>query len=122
MTIPKLSKSNFLNCYYNNDHDKKKEDTYKITDHICIDCFGRVLAKSESIEPSQVNRQTYICSNCGKTARGENSSVLCCCGAKTRQETKYGKPGHFIDAGIRCVKNTNITDNFNSVIIAKKVK
>ena len=68
--------------------------SWRLTDHVCRVCFGRVLERWE--------QRVHIvrCANCGTEQQAVPVSTLCCCGLKTRS-------GH--DAGLRCQRNENPT-------------
>lgn len=69
---------------------------WKITDHLCSQCLGRVLAG-----PNE-----YRCSNCGQ--HNETLSAVCCCGATL----KNGK-----NAGLRCTRNHHQTPDCPGEIV-----
>lgn len=58
--------------------------SWKLVDHVCRDCLGRILYGPEG----------YRCSNCGSSS--EKLTDLCSCGATL----KNGK-----NAGLRCTRN-----------------
>lgn len=70
--------------------------TWKVTDHVCRHCLGRVLNDGCS----------YRCSNCG--ASEERLTDLCCCGATL----KNGK-----NAGLRCTRNHHKTPDCPAEIV-----
>jgi hypothetical protein len=63
---------------------------WRLTDHVCRVCFGRVLSRTTA------TGIVVRCANCGTELVGEPVSHLCCCGLKT----SAGK-----DAGLRCRRN-----------------
>lgn len=80
---------------------------WRMTDHICRACFGRVLMR-EGFDGQTV----YRCSNCGVERDGVDERVICCCGLKLRTT---------VDAGIRCRVNENRSPEFPSEIVAVQV-
>jgi len=86
---------------------KQDEPFYKITEHCCRVCFGRVLMR-ETFD----HRRLYRCANCGVEREGRGETAICCCGIKL----KGGR-----DAGIRCEVNAERTPEFPSEIIATQV-
>ncbi len=74
---------------------------WKISNHICKLCMGRLLEKKED------NKRIVRCSDCGYEQQGHVKS-LCCCGVKL----KTGK-----DAGFRCIENPNKKPGFLSEIV-----
>ena len=68
--------------------------TWRLTDHVCRVCFGRVL------ERWQEQQHIVRCANCGTQITDQPISQLCCCGLKTNT----GK-----DAGLRCRRNDSPT-------------
>lgn len=84
------------------------ELTWRLTDHVCRACMGRILARD-----GIGDRRIYRCSNCGLEREGGNESVLCCCGIR------FGKGQR--DAGIRCVPNTNRSPECMSEVVAQEV-
>ena len=64
---------------------------WRVTDHVCRVCFGRVLESMQS--------QRVRCADCGLDSEG-SASAICCCGAKLAT----GK-----DMGLRCKRNELIT-------------
>jgi len=73
------------------------KDEWKITDHVCRICFGRVLARGTQAR----------CADCGTEVEGGHRH-LCWCGAKLRD----GK-----DARLRCKRNTEITPELPMEVI-----
>lgn len=74
---------------------------WELVDHVCRICFGRLLERDGVVK----------CSNCGAELRGHVRD-LCCCGLKL----KTGK-----NAGIKCVRNKNISPEFPGEIVAEQV-
>jgi hypothetical protein len=68
--------------------------TWRLTDHVCRVCFGRVLERMQT-NPDGVMR-IVRCANCGTEIYNAAVKELCCCGLKT----STGK-----DAGLRCRRN-----------------
>lgn len=66
--------------------------TWRLTDHVCRVCFGRVLERFD-----EDGQRIVRCANCGTEVGGKVKN-LCCCGLKTPK----GR-----DAGLRCGKNEN---------------
>jgi hypothetical protein len=61
---------------------------WKLTDHACSLCFGRVLERA-----SQGPGPRYRCAECGHTAEAA-VEAMCCCGVKVGSKS-----------GLECVKN-----------------
>mgnify|MGYP001579254699 CR=1 FL=1 len=57
----------------------KKIPIYKITDHICRECDGRILEQINS-GPAGGGNPVYRCADCGKASSGLLPDVLCWCG------------------------------------------
>lgn len=87
--------------------DKENDFYWRLTPHCCRACFGRVLAR-ETFD----RRKVYRCSNCGVEREGTDSRVICTCGMKLRKS---------VDAGIRCVENTDKSPEWPSEIVAMAV-
>lgn len=68
--------------------------SWRLTDHVCRVCFGRVLERKGD-DGSTIVR----CANCGVEAHGQPKAI-CCCGVKT-------KKGRL--AGLRCMRNPEPT-------------
>jgi len=86
----------------------ERQATYVLTDHVCLNCFGRVLR-------TVTGPTHYRCSNCGTEAAGRQGLAhppICACGAR------LGKR----DAGIRCVRNERPRPELPSEIIAREVR
>lgn len=77
-----------------------------ITDHICRICMGRILVTYDKDA-----KKTFRCSNCSVELQGRNTDCLCCCGMKIGGR----------DAGIRCVKNQDVTPEWPSEIVAEQI-
>jgi hypothetical protein len=79
--------------------------TWKITDHVCRICHGRLLSRHD-----KTGHQYVFCPHCGASTSGNHKS-LCACGAKTRASK---------DRGHRCVVNPNhfagITQKINVLL------
>lgn len=73
---------------------------FKLTDHVCAACCGRVLAAKGG---------GYRCSNCGNT--GTKRDDVCTCGIEVNGR----------NAGIRCVANNNRSHEWPSEIVAEEV-
>lgn len=74
--------------------------TYKITDHVCRICFGRVLvAETES-----------RCADCG--ASGKNVKDVCACGTLLHTDK---------NAGLRCIKNPAVSIECPTEIVVSYV-
>ncbi|EAO3601701.1 hypothetical protein F2264_21760 [Salmonella enterica] len=98
--------------------DLKKKDLtlWVIQDHICRKCFGRVVSHQDD---SQTH---WKCTNCGYTVTGGDVSVICCCGIRYKKGGRKGsKSVAPVDAGIRCIRNPNITTEFCCEIVASEV-
>lgn len=87
---------------------KDNEGSYfwKLEDHVCRACFGRVVSRVAFDK-----RTLFRCTNCGIEIAGKDSRVLCCCGLKLRTK---------IDAGLRCTVNASRTAEFPSEIVAEQ--
>lgn len=79
---------------------------WRLTEHICRVCFGRVLSRTDGI------RNFYRCSNCGVEREGKTEAAICTCGVRLKTGA---------DAGLRCVKNEQPTAEFPSEVIAEQV-
>jgi len=66
-------------------------EQWLITDHICANCFGRVLKRAMPKSPVDV----YRCSECGTLVESNEVTDICCCGLKL----KSGE-----DMGLRCMR------------------
>lgn len=87
-------------------HDENLQFSWKLTDHLCRVCFGRVLVRTTTS-----GMKVYLCSNCETEAEGVSSKVLCACGLQ------IGKK----DAGIRCHINTSIKPEDPGIVVASQV-
>lgn len=81
---------------------------WKLTDHCCRCCFGRVLMR-ETFD----RRRIYRCSNCGVEAEGRSEAAICSCGLKL-------KTG--VDAGIRCTVNVDRSPEWPAEISCAQVE
>lgn len=77
------------------------------TDHACRVCFGRVFSGVD-----KDGRAGVICSICETSAAGGHQN-LCCCGVKLRRG---------VSAGLRCVKNPDVSPEVPATIIVKRVE
>jgi ribosomal protein L37AE/L43A len=90
------------------------EDAWTLEDHVCRSCFGRLVSR-----PLDSGLSQYQCSNCGLVREGHSAEVLCACGMKVRKSLRNAMTGNtLIDAGIRCIRNTNTSPEFPSLIVA----
>lgn len=90
-------------------------EDFRLEDHICRGCYGRLLSRPADAPGDRV----YRCTNCGREETGRQVSVLCACGTKVRKATASGRSGlAVIDAGIRCQPNPEPTPEFPSEICA----
>lgn len=78
---------------------------WKIEDHVCLTCFGRVVSR-----PGEDNRREFRCTNCGASGAG-SVRTICACGMRVGTR----------DAGVRCVRNDNPRPDLPSEIIAKEI-
>lgn len=78
--------------------------TWRLTDHACRVCFGRVLERRTSD-----GRRLVRCANCGTEVEGRVEN-LCCCGLKT-------KAGRL--AGMKCVRNDAPTPEQPSEVMVR---
>lgn len=85
-----------------------KEFAWRLTDHVCRACMGRVLAR-ETFD----RKRLYRCSNCGLEREGASPAAVCCCGIR------FGKAQR--DAGIRCVSNAMRTPECMSEVVAQQI-
>ncbi|MDO3527527.1 hypothetical protein ACNRBH_09150 [Ralstonia pseudosolanacearum] len=74
---------------------------WRITDHVCATCFGRVLARPGSTDESEV----YRCSNCGVERAGESEAVICACSLP----------------GVRCEVNDDVSPLWPGEIVAMEL-
>jgi hypothetical protein len=72
--------------------------TWRLTDHVCRVCFGRVLERKHATPDGPIT--VVRCANCGTELIKARVQDLCCCGLKT----STGK-----DAGFRCRRNEQPT-------------
>lgn len=86
---------------------KPDDMLWKLTDHCCRVCFGRVLVR-ETFDM----RKVYRCANCGVEREGRDSRVICSCGLRLLM----GQTGL-----LRCERNTSKTPEFPSEIVAGAV-
>ncbi len=51
---------------------------WKLTDHVCVQCHGRVLASTES---GAFGPKEYVCAQCGNRSESGIHSIppICCC-------------------------------------------
>lgn len=86
---------------------------WAVTDHVCLNCFGRVLERCDAKFGVFASGRVFRCSNCGVEAVGAQRGAppICACRAK------LGKR----DAGIRCVANPRPRPELPSEFIAKEV-
>jgi ribosomal protein L37AE/L43A len=56
---------------------------WQLTEHVCRECFGRVLERSER------GRMHYRCADCGHSGAGTVDSV-CSCGATLKSGERIG--------------------------------
>jgi hypothetical protein len=80
--------------------------TWRITDHACRQCFGRVLSRATA------DATVYRCSNCGLQLTSTRPESICACGTTLRT----GK-----NAGLRCLVNTSPTPECPAEIIVEEV-
>lgn len=78
--------------------------TWRLTDHVCRVCFGRVLERRDA-----EGRRIVRCANCGTEVVGRVEN-LCCCGLKT----STGKL-----AGLKCVRNEAPTPEQPSEVMVR---
>lgn len=82
--------------------------------HVCRHCFGRLA--SEALAGT---RRRFECTNCGASATGSKSDVLCACGLQLRH---HGPNRGTVDAGIRCRANPSPTPEFPSLFVAGQIE
>lgn len=73
---------------------------WKITDHVCRACFGRVL----------LSKTQARCADCG--ASGQHAIDVCACGVKLHNG---------VSAGLKCLKNPAISIECPSEIVVSYV-
>lgn len=96
----------------------KKNEQWELEDHICRNCFGRLVSRPV---PGGVLR-IYRCSNCGAEAQHTHADALCCCGIKIKRAGRNGtKSGALVDAGVRCIPNPERSPMFPGEIVASEV-
>lgn len=61
-----------------------RETTYKLTDHMCRDCGGRILTQATPDTITGGGNPIWRCSNCGAKTASMNAYPLCWCGAHWR--------------------------------------
>lgn len=66
------------------------ERTWKIIDHLCRICNGRILKCVSGAGPTPGGNPVFKCSLCGKETSGMDSSALCWCGFSMKNQ--YEKP------------------------------
>lgn len=92
----------------------EKKQGLTLEPHVCRSCFGRVVS---SKLPS--GSKMYQCTNCGLSAEGSKSSVVCCCGIKLHKSRGSGRSSFvMVDAGIRCHENQHRSPEFPSLFVA----
>lgn len=77
---------------------------WRITDHICLQCLGRVVQSPED--------GAYRCSICGSTSP-DQVETICMCGARAKEDK---------DLGYRCMPNPKRSFEFPHEIVAAKVR
>lgn len=67
------------------------ERTWKIVDHLCRICNGRILKCVSGAGPTPGGNPVFKCSLCGKETSGMDSSNICWCGSsfKNSIDTPY---------------------------------
>ena len=85
---------------------KLSNDKWRLEDHVCAVCFGRIL----SIASDKEGERVYRCADCAMEKPGSSTRVLCACGVKLKAKS----------VGIRCVKNATISPEFPFEIIAEQ--
>lgn len=97
-------------------HKKKILNPWRIEDHICRKCFGRVVSQPDA------DATLYRCTNCGYEVTGNAVAVICCCGIKYKKGGRRGsKSVAPVDAGIRCIRNPSPSSEFSCEIVASEV-
>jgi hypothetical protein len=88
-------------------------DRWEIADHVCRNCFGRVLklARAHRAKTDQPEDKPRVrCSNCGLESEGNYRSI-CCCGLKVGER----------QAKLRCVRSRCPSPEFPSEVTAEEV-
>jgi hypothetical protein len=78
-------------------------DEWKIEDHACAECLGRVVSRRSETGGDRI----YRCAECEVEAAGEVNSI-CCCGAKIGEK----------NASVRCVRNDRRSPGHNQAVVA----
>ncbi|MBK7491140.1 MAG: hypothetical protein IPI17_03335 [Nitrosomonas sp.] len=113
-------------------------EKWSLTDHICSNCFGRILERqkggkfakcsentaqlelfSESADPGAMAKhripeivKVFRCADCGRRAVSNDHRDICCCGMKLKDGT---------DLGVRCVASHDSDTVCQTEIVAKQV-
>lgn len=110
------------------------QEKWSLTDHICRECFGRVLVKDnrkvnyrryynstqlslflDDLRPKKedVVDKVFRCADCGKKVASDDHKDICCCGFSLKDGT---------DLGIRCVhSDLSVIELCKTEIVAKQV-
>lgn len=83
------------------------EIIWRIEQHVCRVCFGRILSRASEREGARV----YRCADCGAQIEGAAARVLCSCGTKLNARS----------AGIRCEPNPKKSPEFPFEIVARQI-
>jgi hypothetical protein len=83
------------------------EVIWRLEQHICRVCFGRILSHKAEAEGARI----YRCADCGTQTEGAAARVICCCGAKLNARS----------AGIRCEPNQSKRPEFPFEIVARQI-
>lgn len=78
--------------------DTSEQPVWRLEPHVCNRCYGRVLSRNVD-----GGARIYRCAECGNSATGKTSQVICSCGMKL---------GGKKDMGIRCMRNENRRPEF----------
>lgn len=103
-----------------------KYEQWRLTDHICKNCFGRILVRnaksrnkrklqSESeneMEKQQEPELIFRCADCRQRINSNDIEDICCCGLKLKDGT---------DLGVRCVLADDPDVPLQTEIVAKQI-
>lgn len=84
----------------------ESRDEWRLEDHICAECFGRVVSRRTESGAGRVFR----CAVCELEAAGEVNAI-CACGSAIGEK----------DAKVRCVRNDHRRPGFNYAVVAMEM-
>lgn len=91
--------------------DNVVTEVWKLTNHVCRVCFGRVLRKPD--------RTAFMCSCCETSETTLRD--LCACGWKFNDVGSGKQKRKGVNMGVRCIKNPNRSPLSPSIIVAAEV-